>query len=149
MRSSLRFDWLLQRRSVAGASGDAVRMGFRWLSLCCLVGILMACHLKGQEADPDEAKEKSVADRFVTVLEKNPRRGTALDKVYGFHVERGSLDGLIKNYRDKTQTAKGADAGTAWMIVGLLESLRGATCQRQLSCVLLSRSVAGLDRSTG
>ena len=125
MRSSLRFDWLLQRRSVAGASGDAVRMGFRWLSLCCLVGILMACHLKGQEADPDEAKEKSVADRFVTVLEKNPRRGTALDKVYGFHVERGSLDGLIKNYRDKTQTAKGADAGTAWMIVGLLESLRG------------------------
>ena len=129
--SSLRFDWLIQRRSVNRtrsldcASGYGLRIGFRCLTLCFLAGALMACHLKAQEVDPEEAKEKSVADRFVTVLEKNPRRGTALDKVYGFHVERGSLDGLVKNYRDKTQTAKGAEAGTAWMIVGLLESLRG------------------------
>ena len=28
----------------------------------------------------------------LTVLEKNPRRGTALDKIYGFHVENGSLE---------------------------------------------------------
>ncbi len=138
--SSLRFDWLIPRRSLkrpstkrrsdkgrslACASGYGVGVGFRWLALCCLVGVLLSSPLKGQEVDPDEAKEKSVADRFVTVLEKNPRRGTALDKVYGFHVERGSLDGLVKTYRDKTQTAKGAEAGTAWMIVGLLESLRG------------------------
>ncbi len=152
--SSLRFEWLIQRRPKARALpatpwvGEAPaepliqgvyllrgaaeasrlrkpRVGFRWLTLCCVVGALMACHLKAQEVDPEEAKEKSVADRFVTVLEKNPRRGTALDKVYGFHVERGSLDPLIKTYRDKTQTAKGAEAGVAWMIVGLLESLRG------------------------
>ena len=152
--SSLRFEWLIQRRPKARAlpatpwEGEAPaepliqgvyllrgaaeasrlrkpRVGFRWLTLCCVVGALMACHLKAQEVDPEEAKEKSVADRFVTVLEKNPRRGTALDKVYGFHVERGSLDPLIKTYRDKTQTAKGAEAGVAWMIVGLLESLRG------------------------
>ena len=130
VRSSLRFDWLLQgssekRSSLACASGYGMGIGFRWLGLCFLVGVLLASPLKAQDVDPEEAKEKSVADRFVTVLEKNPRRGTALDKVYGFHVERGSLDGLVKNYRDKTQTAKGVDAGTAWMIVGLLESLRG------------------------
>jgi tetratricopeptide (TPR) repeat protein len=152
--SSLRFDWLIQSKSkarglpVTPSEGEApaelpsrcvdllrgsaaaspsrkTTAGFRWLGVCCLVGVLIASHLKAQEVDPEEAKEKSVADRFVTVLEKNPRRGTALDKVYGFHVERGTLDGLIKNYRDKSQTAKGADAGTAWMIVGLLESLRG------------------------
>ena len=128
--SSLRFDWLIQsrsvkRRSFACTSGNGTGIGFRWLALCCLLGVVMASLVKAEEADPEEAKEKSVADRFVTVLEKNPRRGTALDKVYGFHVERGSLDDLVKTYRDKTQSSKGAETGTAWMIVGLLESLRG------------------------
>ena len=81
--------------------------------------------LAAQEVDPEETKEKSVAERFVGVLEKNPRRGTALDKVYGYHVERGSLDRLIDGYREKAKSLKGGDAGSAWMIVGLLESLRG------------------------
>ena len=101
----------------------------RFLLLCRITfcGLLIsACRtVISQEPDPEEAKEKSVVDRFVVVLKKNPRRGTALDKVYGYHVERGSLDGLVKTYRDKTQTSKGADAGAAWLIVGLLESLRG------------------------
>ncbi|WP_373650417.1 DUF1583 domain-containing protein [Schlesneria sp. DSM 10557] len=94
-----------------------------------LVGFL-CCHLMvsaviGQETDQDEVREKGIIDRFVVVLEKNPRRGTALDKVYGYHVERGSLEKLIQDYRQKTTAAKPANAGPAWMIVGLLESLRG------------------------
>ena len=40
-------------------------------------------------------------ERFLAVLEKTPRRGTALDRVYGYHVERGSLDAFLKAYRDK------------------------------------------------
>ncbi len=92
---------------------------------CLTVGIVGIRSTRAQEVDPDEAKEKSVIDRFVAVLEKNPRRGTALDKVYGFHVERGSLEGLVKGYRDKATHAKGTDAGAAWMMVGLFESLRG------------------------
>ena len=100
------------------------------LKVACWTLIVIAfaplwIHVVAQDADPEEAREKSIVDRFVTVLEKNPRRGTALDKVYGFHVERGSLNGLIKTYRGKTDTAKGTDAASAWMIVGLLESLRG------------------------
>ena len=78
-----------------------------------------------QDADPEEAKEKLIVQRFVTVLEKNPRRGTALDKVYGYHVERGSLESLIQSYRDKAKTLPGPDAGSTLVIVGLLESLRG------------------------
>ena len=93
---------------------------------CCLsMGIAGVRSTTAQEVDPDEAKEKSVIDRFVVVLEKNPRRGTALDKVYGFHVERGTLAALIKRYRDKAGTATGTEAGAAWMMVGLFESLRG------------------------
>jgi tetratricopeptide (TPR) repeat protein len=75
-----------------------------------------------QEISDDEAKERAIVDRFVSVLEKNPRRGTAFDKVYGHHLERGSLGDLIQHYRDAaTQT----NAASDWMIVGLLESKRG------------------------
>ena len=56
-------------------------------------------------------------------LEKNPRRGTALDRVYGYHVERGSLDAFIKSYQDRV--AKKPDDGTGWLILGLLEGQRG------------------------
>lgn len=90
-----------------------------------LLSLVALSPVWAQEPDPEEAREAAIAARFVTVLEKNPRRGTALDKVYGFHVERGSLDGLLKAYRDKATAAKGMDAASAWMIVGLLESLRG------------------------
>ncbi len=62
---------------------------FLILAFYLTLGIVGISATSAQEVDPDEAKEKSVIDRFVVVLEKNPRRGTALDKVYGFHVERG------------------------------------------------------------
>src|SRR5262245_38216672 len=78
---------------------------------------------KDDEPSVDEAKEKAVADRFKTVLEGNPRRGTALDRLYGYHVERGTLDKLVTEYAARTQ--KNPKDGVAWMIIGLLESQRG------------------------
>jgi hypothetical protein len=42
-----------------------------------------------------------VMERFLTVVEKAPRRGTALDRVYGYHVEGGALDALFKRYQDR------------------------------------------------
>ena len=78
--------------------GHVWRRGLRdggWVLLVLTV-LLQQAPLLAQQADSDDAREKAIVDRFVTVLEKNPRRGTALDKVYGFHVERGSLNGLIK-----------------------------------------------------
>ena len=61
--------------------------------------------------------------RFLSLLERNPRKGTPLDRVYGFHVERGSLDEFIKSYRDRVE--KKPDDGTGWLILGLLEFQRG------------------------
>ena len=72
---------------------------------------------------PTEAREQRSMERFLSLLEKNPRRGTALDRVYGYHVERGSLDAFIKSYHDRV--AKKPDDGTAWLILGLLEVQRG------------------------
>ncbi len=101
---------------------------FRWRGLVVAgvtLGLLVSFPMFGQEPDADEAKEKAIIERFVTVLEKNPRRGTALDKIYGYHVERGSLEGFIKTSREKAAKADKVEAAGAWMIVGLLESLRG------------------------
>ncbi len=71
----------------------------------------------------DEARERKVMDRFLGVLEKAPRRGTALDRVYGYHVERGSLDAFLKTYRDKV--AADPNDGASWLLIGLVEAQRG------------------------
>jgi tetratricopeptide (TPR) repeat protein len=76
---------------------------------------------------PEEERERLIQERFLGVLEKNPRRGTALDRVYGYHVERGSLDALIRRYTERTK--KTPTDGTAWMVLGLLEAQRGRDAQ--------------------
>ena len=80
-----------------------------------------------QQADSpeavDDARERQVMGRFLEVLEKAPRRGTALDRVYGYHVERGSLDGFLKTYRDKV--AADPNDGASWLLIGLVEAQRG------------------------
>ncbi len=70
-----------------------------------------------------EARERRAMERFLSLLEKNPRRGTPLDRVYGYHVERGTLDAFIKSYVDRLD--KKPDDGAAWLILGLLEFQRG------------------------
>ncbi|HJT31387.1 MAG TPA: tetratricopeptide repeat protein, partial [Pirellulales bacterium] len=75
------------------------------------------------DADSEEQRQRQIIERFLSVLEKNPRRGTALDRVYGHHVERGTLDQLVEGYRERT--AKNAADGPAWMMLGLIDAQRG------------------------
>ena len=112
----------------------------RWVWFCgasLLLLVAVPRFVRAQPADEaagvdeDDAREALAARRFLVVLEKNPRRGTALDRVVAFHVGRGSLEEIVKRYRDVAGNEKPAaaeslvDAGTAWMIVGLLETQRG------------------------
>ena len=78
---------------------------------------------KEEEPSADELREQATAEKFRGVLEKTPRRGTALDRLYGYHVERGTLDKLIGEYAARTK-ADPKD-GTSWMILGMVESQRG------------------------
>jgi tetratricopeptide (TPR) repeat protein len=80
---------------------------------------------ESQDSDSDEVREQRIVERFQGILEKNPRRGTTLDRVYGFHVERGTLEPLIAGYRERATKAAPREAASAWMIVGLLDGLRG------------------------
>lgn len=73
--------------------------------------------------DEDLARQQAVMERYFTVLEKNPRKSTALDKLYGFHVENGSLDKLVGRYQEKVKTNE--KDGVAWTILGLIEAERG------------------------
>ncbi len=86
---------------------------------------MSGARILGQEPDPEEQKQLAAIARFVTVLEKNPRRGTALDRVYGHHVEFGTLDAFVSEL-----TARAANsAGEHWMILGMIEYQRGSDAQ--------------------
>src|SRR5262249_14493439 len=66
-------------------------------------------------ADAEERRERVTMERFLALLEKSPRRGTALDRVYGYHVERGTLDAFIKGYDDRVARAPGD--GDGWLLL--------------------------------
>src|SRR4051795_13623021 len=78
---------------------------------------------QSRPADGEDERERLGMERFLALLEKNPRRGTALDRVYGYHVERGTVDALLKGFQDRAD--KDPKDGTARLLVGLFEAQRG------------------------
>ncbi len=71
---------------------------------------------------PEEAKERVAAERFLQLLKRRPRLGTALDKVYGYHVGRGSLDEFTAALEKE---AAAGDDGNVWMVLGMVQMQRG------------------------
>ncbi|MEM6691980.1 MAG: hypothetical protein AAF664_21305, partial [Planctomycetota bacterium] len=81
----------------------------------------------GAQTPPDRAKQ--TADRFLQVLERRPTPGTALDRVYAYHLQAGTLDELIdgqeKSYEEKVQANAPEAAARHATLLGLLHSRRG------------------------
>ncbi len=101
-------------------------MAYRgFAGVVCVASIFgLAAAVLGQTDDlSKERQEQEVAERFQLLLEKNPRRGTAFDRFYGYHVERGKIDAVIKTYRDREE--RDPQDGVAAMLLGLIESQRG------------------------
>ncbi len=90
--------------------------------LVCLVSLIVgdqgAFALQDSATSPNQSE--ATARRFFMVLERSPRRGTALDRVYDHHIEAGSFDALIKELTERT--TKQPDDGVAWLIMGLLQA---------------------------
>src|SRR5437588_5312711 len=61
--------------------------------------------------DDDIARQQQIVARFLTVVERNPRRGTALDKIYGFHIENGTIEEFVKQLRQRTAENRDDGAG--------------------------------------
>ncbi|MEQ1903327.1 MAG: tetratricopeptide repeat protein [Pirellulaceae bacterium] len=78
-----------------------------------------------QELTPETAEEKServAAERFLDLLKKRPRLGTALDKVYGYHVGRGTLEAFVTKLE---ADATASNEGNLWLILGMVQMQRG------------------------
>lgn len=79
-------------------------------------------HAAAQPGGGDDDRQARAIERFMTLLERNPRKGTALDRVYGHHVERGTVEEFVASFAEQ---ARQVNDGGAWMIVGMLEYQRG------------------------
>ncbi|MCU0707928.1 MAG: tetratricopeptide repeat protein, partial [Pirellula sp.] len=108
------------------------RCSLLWMIVCLVPNGLALSSLHGQdsqqqELQQEEQKQLDAVARFATVLEKNPRRGTALDRVYGHHVEFGTLDTFVADLAKRASNSP--SQGEHWMILGMIEYQRGNDAQ--------------------
>ena len=110
---------------------------FTWLLIVGLLGFvpqiqqncfaanfrILAQESESDELSEEEAKSIKIADRFFSILEKSPRRGTALERVYGHHVEFGTLDEFLSGLKNRVKD--NPEDGTGWMLLGMFEAHRG------------------------
>ena len=75
------------------------------------------------DSDDDERKAAATNNRFLRHLKLRPREGTAFDRVYAFHVDRGTLQQYVDSLNQQAQ-AEGTD-GTASLLQGMIETRRG------------------------
>ena len=82
-----------------------------------------------QALSDEERREQVATERFLQLLLRRPATGTALERVFGYHVARGTLGGLIDGLtKDAEAAVKDGDdqaAGNHWMVIGLLQLQRG------------------------
>lgn len=82
-----------------------------------------AGNLESQASSNSQATnaEQKIAERYLQVLLRRPAPGTALDRVYGFHVQSGSLDELIQ----RLEQMAGEKSDSAAMLLGLIFAMQG------------------------
>ncbi len=90
--------------------------------------LLVCCSLfnapeqtRGQESS-DAVRQQQIADRFMQVLLRRPRPGTALDRVYGHHIQAGTLDDLVDRLESESNDDR---SGAKSMLLGLIHMQRG------------------------
>ena len=74
------------------------------------------------EETAEQKRERITAERFMQLLERRPRLGTALDKVYGYYVGRGDLEEFVEAL--EVQAADPPN-GNKYMVVGMIQMQRG------------------------
>ncbi|MCR9201065.1 MAG: tetratricopeptide repeat protein [Planctomycetaceae bacterium] len=88
----------------------------------------MTCLLTVSSPADEISREQKLADRYLLLLKRSPREGTALDKVFEYHRSAGSLDALVDALRREGET--GMDGG-AHFVRGLIELRRGKIDQAE------------------
>lgn len=106
---------------------SAVVCAFAFTSLLQPQIAAFAQESSAAEETPEDARARKIMERFLKILKGQPRFGTSLDRVYGYHVERGTLEAFVKSLRDAVE--KDPEDGTSWMLLGLMELQRGHDAQ--------------------
>lgn len=70
----------------------------------------------------EQKRERITAERFLMLLERRPRLGTALDKVYGYYVGRGNLGEFVQRIESE---AADPPSGNKYMVLGMIQMQRG------------------------
>lgn len=103
------------------------RRQFQPLPIYTLAILIFASALQCQLTVADEEQREATAvrayGRYLQLLRRSPKEGVSLDRVYGFHVDRGTLDEFILSLRQESD--KSDANGSAAMLLGLIESRRG------------------------
>ncbi len=76
----------------------------------------------------EDQKERLTVERFLQVLEKKPKDGTALERVYAWYADRGAIEELCHSLH--TRQVEKAD-GSAALLLGLLQTRRGQDTEAQ------------------
>ncbi len=102
-----------------------------FLGLCVVFAVTAKVYAQsGSEPTAEEQKEKVAADKFLDLLIKKPATGTALERVFGYHVERGTLAGLLEKLSQTAEQASDTEeAGRHYLLIGLLQLQRGEDAQ--------------------
>ena len=95
----------------------------RFVCVAMVVVTLPPVSIVVGQGDGAERKQQRLADRYEQILLRSPRRGTALDRVYGYYAEIGTLDQLIAKY--EAETAAAPTDANKWTVLGLFEAKRG------------------------
>ncbi|MAT16420.1 MAG: hypothetical protein CMJ46_14250 [Planctomyces sp.] len=75
------------------------------------------------ELSEEEQRQELILKRYQMILEGNPAKGTAFDRLYSMYVEQGKLDQFVNAYQDKVK--ENPDDGAAWKILGMIQAQRG------------------------
>ncbi|MBL8810316.1 MAG: tetratricopeptide repeat protein, partial [Planctomycetaceae bacterium] len=97
------------------------------LRLCIVLALLsLPLYAQSDEAtttdDTEATEERANYERFLAVLRRRPAPGTALDRVYSYHQDFGTLGEFCSAL--KTEAANSTD-GVASLILGLMEFRQG------------------------
>jgi tetratricopeptide (TPR) repeat protein len=89
--------------------------------------LAVLCSVWAQDSSPDVEEEvpaeQLIADRFLAILERNPRRSTSLDRAYDYYAATGDSETLITRYSEKIIDSP--EDANLWLVLGLLHSERG------------------------
>jgi predicted Zn-dependent protease len=99
-----------------------------WLCVCSCAqfGATPGADLSlfAQETNQTQPQQELDIKRYESILLQAPKKGTALDKVYEYHVQRADLDNYLKRLASNTDSSS-ASSANVMAAIGLLESCRG------------------------